>query len=232
MLKTGGQIVVDALRANGVDQIFGVPGESFLAILDALVDAPEIRLTISRHEGGAAMMAEAYGKLTGRPGICLVTRGPGATNASSGVHVAAQDSTPMILLIGQVARDTLEREAFQEVDFKAMFGDQVKWATQVNDAARLPEYLARAFATVPLHATAGFLTGIGNPSEVVYPNRDIIFQYQAFIDVGALGGGFALASTGRRTRSETVDFGAIGRAKVRRATVDHALDLLLAAVRG
>ncbi|MCT8974274.1 thiamine pyrophosphate-binding protein [Microbaculum marinisediminis] len=146
MPRTGGQLVVDSLLANGVSRIFGVPGESYLPILDALVDAPEIRFTVARHEGGAAMMAEAYGKLTGRPGVCLVTRGPGAANASSGVHVAAQDSTPMILLIGQISRDDTDREAFQEVDFTAVFGSQVKWAAQVNDTARLPEYMARAFS--------------------------------------------------------------------------------------
>ncbi|MDN2567175.1 thiamine pyrophosphate-binding protein, partial [Aquibium sp. A9E412] len=147
MRRSGGQLVVEAFRANGVEQVFGVPGESFLPILDALVDTPEIRLTIARQEGGAAMMAEAHGKLTGRPGICLVTRGPGAANAYAGVHVAAQDSTPMILLVGQIAREVTDREAFQEIDVKAMFGDQVKWAAQVNDTARLPEYMARAFST-------------------------------------------------------------------------------------
>ncbi|WP_375566740.1 thiamine pyrophosphate-binding protein [Oceaniradius stylonematis] len=146
MAKSGGQLVVDALVENGVTQVFGVPGESYLPVLDALHDAPQIRLTIARQEGGAAMMADAHAKLTGRPGICLVTRGPGAANAYAGVHVAAQDSTPMIVLMGQVARGDMDREAFQEVDVKAMFGDQVKWAAQVNQTERLPEYMARAFS--------------------------------------------------------------------------------------
>ena len=105
--RIGGHILVDCLRAHGVDLAFAVPGESYLAVLDGLVDAPEIRTIVCRQEGGAAMMAEAYGKLTGKPGICMVTRGPGATNASAGVHVAFQDSTPMILLVGQVGRDMM-----------------------------------------------------------------------------------------------------------------------------
>lgn len=120
--RSGGQILVDALRINGVERAFCVPGESYLAVLDALYDAREqIDLVVCRQEGGAAYMAEAYGKLTGKPGICFVTRGPGATNASVGVHTAYQDSSPMILFIGQVARDQRDREAFQEVDFRAMF---------------------------------------------------------------------------------------------------------------
>lgn len=146
MRQSGGQIVVDALHANAIGRIFSVPGESFLPILDALTDAPSIDLIIARQEGGAAMMAEAYGKLTGKPGICLVTRGPGASNAYAGVHVAAQDSTPMILMVGLIERAFTGREAFQEIDVKAMFGDQVKWAATVNETERLPEMLARAFA--------------------------------------------------------------------------------------
>ena len=113
--RTGGRILIDQLRLHGVDLIFGVPGESYLAALDALHDVPEIRFVVCRQEGGAAMMADAYGKLTGRPGVCFVTRGPGATNASAGVHVAEQDSTPMLLLIGQIDRRTVGRGAFQEV---------------------------------------------------------------------------------------------------------------------
>ena len=146
MPQSGGQIVVDALHANEIDRVFSVPGESFLPILDALADAPSIGLIVARQEGGAAMMAESYGKLTGRPGICLVTRGPGASNAYAGVHVAAQDSTPMILMVGLIERGFVGREAFQEIDVKAMFGDQVKWAATVNETERLPEMLNRAFA--------------------------------------------------------------------------------------
>ncbi len=145
MTRRGGQILVDQLVIHGADLAFGVPGESYLAVLDALHDAP-LRLIATRHEAGAANMAEAYGKLTGRPGICLVTRGPGATHASVGVHTAAQDSTPMILFVGQVARATIGREAFQELDYGQVFGPIAKWATQVDEPARLPEVIARAFS--------------------------------------------------------------------------------------
>ena len=150
-LANGGRILVDQLVAEGVDRIFGVPGESYLAVLDALYDTPEIPYHLCRQEGGAAMMADAYGKLTGRPGICFVTRGPGATNASAGVHIAFQDSTPMILFIGQVARDTTEREAFQEIDYRRMFGQLAKWVAEIDDARRIPEMVSRAFHT----ATSG-----------------------------------------------------------------------------
>jgi acetolactate synthase-1/2/3 large subunit len=144
--RSGGQVVVDQLAIHGADLVFGVPGESYLAILDALYDARErIRLIVTRHEAGAANMAEAYGKLTGRPGIALVTRGPGACHASIGVHTAAQDSTPLVVLVGQIARHGTDREAFQEVDYRRMFGPLAKWVAQVDDAKRIPEYLARAF---------------------------------------------------------------------------------------
>lgn len=146
-MKSGGRILVDALCAQGVDRIHCVPGESYLAVLDALHDTPQIEVINSRHEGAAANMAEADGKLTGRPGICFVTRGPGATHASIGVHTAFQDSTPMILFIGQVARGARDREGFQEVDFRAMFGPLAKWAAEIDDAERIPEYIARAFQT-------------------------------------------------------------------------------------
>jgi acetolactate synthase I/II/III large subunit len=143
--RTGGQVLVDQLVLHGAELAFGVPGESYLAVLDALHDAP-LRLVVTRHEGGAANMADAYGKLTGRPGICLVTRGPGATHAANGIHTAAQDSTPMLLLVGHVARDAIGREAFQELDYRAVFGSMAKWVAEVHDAARLPELVARAFA--------------------------------------------------------------------------------------
>jgi acetolactate synthase-1/2/3 large subunit len=144
-MRTGGQILVAELRRHGVDRIFCVPGESYLAALDALHDAPEIDLVVCRMEAGAANMAEADGKLTGRPGICFVTRGPGATHASVGVHTAMQDSTPMLLLVGQVARAHRRREAFQEVDFEAMFAPLAKWAHEIDDPRRVPEAVARAF---------------------------------------------------------------------------------------
>lgn len=149
-MRTGGQLIVDALEVNGVDRLFCVPGESYLAVLDALHDS-KIETVVCRQEGGAAMMADCYGRLTGKPGICFVTRGPGATNASAGVHIAAQDSIPMILFIGQVARDMMEREAFQEVDYKAFYGSIAKWVVEINDARRIPELVTRAFAV----ATSG-----------------------------------------------------------------------------
>jgi acetolactate synthase-1/2/3 large subunit len=142
--RNGGRLIVDALVAQGVSHVFCVPGESYLAVLDALHDAP-INVTVCRQEGGAAMMAEAAGKLTGRPGICMVTRGPGATNASHGVHIAMQDSTPMILFIGQIETGMREREAFQEVDYKAFFGSMAKWVVEIDKAERIPELVTRAF---------------------------------------------------------------------------------------
>jgi len=144
-LMSGGQFVVAALRAHGVRMAFSVAGESYLEVLDALFDAPEIRLITCRQEGGAAFMAEAYGKLTGEPGVLLVTRGPGACNASIGVHTAFQDSTPMIVLVGQVARHQIDREAFQEVDFRKMYAPLAKWVTQIDLAERVPELINQAF---------------------------------------------------------------------------------------
>ncbi len=146
MSRTAAQVLVEALELNGIDAAFCVPGESYLAVLDALHDSP-IRLISCRHEAGAANMAEAYGKLTGRPGVCLVTRGPGSTQASVGVHTAFQDSTPMLLLVGQVPRALLGREAFQELDYPSVFGGLAKWAVQVGEARRMPELLACAFST-------------------------------------------------------------------------------------
>jgi acetolactate synthase-1/2/3 large subunit len=149
-MKTGGQLIVDALEANGVDRVYCVPGESYLAVLDALHDS-KIRTIVCRQEGGAAMMADCHGKLTGRPGVCFVTRGPGATNASAGIHIARQDSTPLIMFIGQVAGHAREREAFQEVNYRSFFADIAKWVTEIDDAARVPEIVTRAFAV----ATSG-----------------------------------------------------------------------------
>ena len=142
--RNGGRILVDQLLAQGVERVTCVPGESYLAVLDALHDAA-IDVITCRAEGGAAMMAEAYGKLTGRPGICFVTRGPGATNASHGVHIAMQDSTPMILFVGQVETGMREREAFQELDYRAVFGPMSKWTTEIDTPDRIPELVARAF---------------------------------------------------------------------------------------
>jgi acetolactate synthase-1/2/3 large subunit len=146
--RSGAQVLIDQLRIHGTDTIFGVPGESYLAALDALyAQRNSIRFVICRQEGGAANMAEAYGKLTGRPGICFVTRGPGATNASIGLHTGFQDSTPMILLVGQVAREATDREAFQEIDYRRMFGQMAKWVAQIEDARRIPELVSQAFHT-------------------------------------------------------------------------------------
>ena len=144
--RSGAQVLIDQLRIHGADTIFGVPGESYLAALDALyAQRNSLRYVICRQEGGAANMAEAYGKLTGKPGICFVTRGPGATNASIGLHTGFQDSTPMILLVGQVAREQVDREAFQEIDYRRMFGQMAKWVTQIEDARRIPELVSQAF---------------------------------------------------------------------------------------
>lgn len=141
---TGGEVIVKSLEAQGVDRLFCIPGESYLPILDALQDS-SIATVLARQEGGAAMMAEADGKLTGRPGVVLVTRGPGASNASSGLHIAQQDSTPMIMLVGQVAREMKGRDAFQEVDFRQMFGGMAKHVDEVDDVGRLAEAMERAF---------------------------------------------------------------------------------------
>ena len=144
--RTGGQLLVDCLKRQGVRRAFGVPGESYLAVLDALYDTPEIQMIGNRHEGGAAFMAAAHGQLTGKPGVCFVTRGPGATNAAIGVHTAMQGSLPMVLFIGQIARDMTDREAFQEIDYRQFFGPVAKWVTQIDSAARIPELVNRAFA--------------------------------------------------------------------------------------
>lgn len=140
----GGQLLADMLVHHGVKRVFSVPGESFLAALDGLYEngVPNI---VCRHEGAAAKMAEAHGKMHGTPGVCFVTRGPGATNASAGVHIAMQDSTPMILFVGQIARGDRDREVFQEVDYRAMFGPLAKWVAEIDQTDRIPEYIARAF---------------------------------------------------------------------------------------
>jgi acetolactate synthase-1/2/3 large subunit len=187
-----GQLLVECLLAQGVTHAFGVPGESFLAVLDGFhAHADQIRFVINRHEGGAAFMAEAHGKLTGRPGVCFVTRGPGATNASIGVHTAFQDSTPMVLFVGDVASDCRDREAFQEVDFGEFFGPLTKRVERIDDARRIPEYVARAFATA--------MNGRPGPVVLVLPEDMLVQQVavqplpriepvQAWSDPGALRG--------------------------------------------
>src|SRR6202045_2048214 len=174
-LSSGGQLVVAALRAHGVRIAFSVAGESYLEVLDALFDAPDIHLVTCRQEGGAAFMAEAYGKLTGEPGVLLVTRGPGACNAAIGVHTAFQDSTPMVVVVGQVARHQLDREAFQEVDFRKMFAPLAKWVAQIDLAERVPELVNQAFQG----ATSG------RPGPVVLAfSEDMLRDHRAAAGVG------------------------------------------------
>ena len=166
LARPASRVLVDQLLIHGVTQVFCVPGESFLGVLDALRDC-EIAVTVCRNEGGAAMMAEAVGKATGRPGVCFVTRGPGATNAAAGIHIARQDSTPMIMFVGQVDLAVREREAFQELDYRAVFSSMTKWTTEIEDARRIPELVSRAFYT----ATAGR----PGPVVVALP-RDVLMQ--------------------------------------------------------
>ncbi|HEX4177318.1 MAG TPA: thiamine pyrophosphate-binding protein, partial [Rhizomicrobium sp.] len=144
--RTAAAVLVDQLRIQGVTHVFCVPGESYLPVLDAL-HGSGIQIIVCRNEGGASMMAEAYGKQTGRPGICFVTRGPGATNASGGIHIAQQDSTPMILFVGQVERENRGRDAFQEMDYRAFFGGMAKWVAEINEPERMGKMVGRAFST-------------------------------------------------------------------------------------
>ena len=191
--RSGGQLIVDALEANGCQRIFCIPGESYLAVLDALHDS-NIQTVVCRNEGGAAMMADAHGKLTGEPGICFVTRGPGATNAAHGVHIAAQDSTPMILFIGQIARGIREREAFQEMDYRQFFGGMAKWVAEIDDAARIPEFVTRAYSIAT--------SGRPGPVVLALPEdmlRDVVTAPRplAHVPVAAAPGMEAVARLGR-----------------------------------
>ncbi|RKP57702.1 thiamine pyrophosphate-binding protein [Pararobbsia silviterrae] len=172
-LRNGGRILVDALARNGADTVYCVPGESYLAVLDALHDTPAIRTITTRHEGAASNMADAYGKLTGRPGICFVTRGPGATHASNGVHTASEDSTPMLLFIGQVERAFIGRGAFQEVDYRQMFGGIAKWVTEIDSIERIPEVIAKAYAIA--------LSGRPGPVVIALP-EDVLFHSASAVD--------------------------------------------------
>src|SRR5690554_6882393 len=170
--RMGGHLLVDQLVAQGVEHVFCVPGESYLAVLDGLHDA-SIPVTVCRQEGGAAIMADAYGKLHSRPGICMVTRGPGAANALAGVHIAMQDSTPMILFVGQIERGMREREAFQEMDYRAVFGTQAKWATEIDQVERIPEIISRAF-----HVAT---SGRPGPVVIALP-EDVLIEYTQAAD--------------------------------------------------
>ena len=176
-LKTrhGGKILADALVGHGVDMAFGVPGESFLPVLDGIYDVRDkLKFVICRQEGGASYMADAYGKLTGKPGILFVTRGPGATNGSVGVHTAFQDSTPMIMFIGQVGNEMVEREAFQEIDYRRMYGPMAKWVAQIDRTERIPEYVSHAFHTA--------MAGRPGPVVLALP-EDMLFADAAVADV-------------------------------------------------
>src|SRR6185312_13073339 len=171
-MRTGGQILVANLLAQRATHAFGVPGESYLAALDALHDAADrLRFVVCRHEGGAAYMAEAFGKLTGRPGILFVTRGPGASNAAVGIHTAMQDSTPLIAFVGQVGSGMVDREAFQEIDYRRMYGSVAKWAAQVDRADRIPEYVAHAFR-VAMSGRPGPVV-IALPEDVLAASADV-----------------------------------------------------------
>ena len=178
-MRTGGQLIVEALEANGVDRIFCVPGESYLAVLDALHDS-RIKTIVCRQEGGAAMMADCQGRLTGQPGICFVTRGPGATNASAGIHIAMQDSVPMILFVGQIARRIRDREAFQEVDYRQFFGGIAKWATEIDDPERNittiedpVEYIFPSANQIQINEQAG-VTFAGGLRAILRQDPDVI----------------------------------------------------------
>src|SRR2546425_4531215 len=176
-LKTrhGGKILADALAAQGVKLAFGVPGESYLPVLDGMHDLQDrLRFVICRQEGGASYMAEAYGKLTGEPGGLFVTRGPGATNGAIGVHTGLQDSTPMVVFIGQVPNEFAEREAFQENDYRRMYGQQWKWVGQIDRVERIPEYVSRAFHTA--------VAGRPGPVVLALP-EDTLFSQAAVADV-------------------------------------------------
>lgn len=175
--RNGGRILVDALARNGVDTVYCVPGESYLPVLDALHDTHGVRTITTRHEGAASNMADAYGKLTGRPGICFVTRGPGATHAANGVHTANEDSTPMILFIGQVDQSMIGRGAFQEVDYRQMFGGLAKWVTQIESVERIPEIVAKAFSIAQ--------SGRPGPVVVALP-EDVLFGAATVADAPAV----------------------------------------------
>jgi acetolactate synthase I/II/III large subunit len=171
-MRTAAEVLVDQLRIHGVQHVFCVPGESYLAVLDAF-HGSDLSVTVCRQEGGACMMAEAVGKATGRPGVVFVTRGPGATNASPGIHIAKQDSTPVVMFVGQVARDMKEREAFQELDYRAVFGSMTKWATEIDDPARVPEIVSRAF----------YIAANGRPGPVVVAiPEDMLIERVAVAD--------------------------------------------------
>lgn len=202
-MRNGGQLLVESLVALGARKAFGVPGESYLAVLDALHDTRgRLDFVLCRNEGGAAFMAAAYGKLTGQPGLCLVTRGPGVTNASIGIHTAMQDSAPMLCLVGQVGTDMRGREAFQEIDYRAMFGTVVKWAVEIDEVARIPEILGRAWTTamtgrpgpVVIALPEDMLTRLTDASPLTGPSR----ISEAAPEPGAMASAWAMLGAAAR----------------------------------
>lgn len=220
---SGGEILIESLIVQGVEHVFCVPGESYLAALDALHDRA-VSITVCRQEGGATMMAEAVGKATGRPGICFVTRGPGATNASAGIHIAAQDSTPLILFVGQVERGMRDREAFQEIDYKSFFGGVAKWVAEISSLARIPEYVSRAFhvatsgrpGPVVLSLPEDLLTEVGEAAHARpwkqvenYPGADEMREFQNLLS-GAKRP-FAILGGSRWTRAACDTFAEFSR---------------------
>ena len=176
-MRHGGKILIDQLERQGVTTAFTVPGESFLAALDGLYDSNQIKTIICRQEGGCSMMAEAWGKATGEPGVCFVTRGPGAANAMAGLHVAKQDSTPMVLFLGMPASETEEREAFQEVEVKQLFSSFVKWAAVIRDRRRIPEFVSRAFHTAKSGRPGPVVLGL--PEDMLSEASDAVIDGQA-----------------------------------------------------
>ena len=186
-MRHGGKILIDQLEAQGTTTAFTVPGESFLAALDGLHDSNRIKTVICRQEGGASMMADAWGKITGEPGVCFVTRGPGAANAMSGLHVAQQDSTPLVMFVGMPARDTEDRDAFQEIDVKRLFSSFVKWAGVIRHTERIPEYVSHAF-----HAARSGRPGpvvLGLPEDMLSAECEAIDAKPARIAAGGSHGG-------------------------------------------
>ena len=227
MTRTGGALVVDCLMALGATKAFGIPGESYLAVLDALHDTQgRLDFVLCRHEGGAAFMASAWGKLTGKPGICLVTRGPGVTNAAIGIHTAMQDSAPMLVLVGQVGTDMIGREAFQEIDYPAVFGSMAKWAVQIDRVDRIPEILARAWKTAvtgrpgpvvialpeDMLTTPTDIPPLTGPSEIAEPAPLPAALDKALAMLGKarrpliLTGGCTWTAQGKAARNDDVDF--------------------------
>ncbi len=215
-MRHGGKILVNQLETQGVVAAFTVPGESFLAALDGLHDSNRIKTVICRQEGGASMMAEAWGKITGEPGVCFVTRGPGAANAMSGLHVAQQDSTPMVLFVGMPARGHEDREAFQEIEIKQVFSSYVKWAAVIRQTERIPEYVSRAFHTARSGRPGPVVLGL--PEDMLRAEIEAIDAKPARLpDAAAERRGHGAAARQARARGAAVDDRRRSRLEPRRA---------------